>query len=229
MSDFNAALVTIQRHRSSTTQGEVSVSYEGRLLGRYGDNIQLVGKGWVGIADAEWVETARKFLDLEAALTYQAPAAARRVLPVKAEVTFTEAGDQYARVIALGSLGSFWTQCRMGLTGIASRGEKPDAEGYAKTDVRITFEDGHHYDARLDLKHPSRRDNDCDLSAHILHHVATYSGQTRPPHIDAKRFLHLLNASGGPERVRGYVDFRATYALTDAECEEAKKVDEPVI
>lgn len=39
---FDPGQVSIERHRSSVTQGEVSLYYEGGLLGRYGDDVRII-------------------------------------------------------------------------------------------------------------------------------------------------------------------------------------------
>lgn len=39
---FDPGKVSIDRHRRSVTQGEVSVSYDGKLLERYGDDIRII-------------------------------------------------------------------------------------------------------------------------------------------------------------------------------------------
>jgi hypothetical protein len=69
--DFDPAVVRIERHRISVTQGEVSVSYRGELLGRYGDRIGLCTdsahdhggasclSGWHGHGDSFWIDAAR--------------------------------------------------------------------------------------------------------------------------------------------------------------------------
>lgn len=71
LASFNAfawELVTIERHRRSTTQGEVSVGYAGHHLGRFHDPIELVerehgrGADWLGAGDGHWIEVARLLL-----------------------------------------------------------------------------------------------------------------------------------------------------------------------
>jgi len=42
---FDADLVTIERKRFSTTQGEVLVTYAGQSLGQFGDDIRMVTVG----------------------------------------------------------------------------------------------------------------------------------------------------------------------------------------
>jgi hypothetical protein len=83
---FNPALLRIERHRMSVTQGEVSIYYDGRKLGRFGDDIRLISTsrafilkywhpdevregdgrsvlgGWAGQPDAYWIEAARREL-----------------------------------------------------------------------------------------------------------------------------------------------------------------------
>lgn len=61
---FNPLEVAIVRHRLSTTQGEVSVSYAGEKLGRFGDTIELIpGGSWEGRDDAAWIEVARRIVE----------------------------------------------------------------------------------------------------------------------------------------------------------------------
>lgn len=85
-SGFSPALVRIERHRMSATQGEVSIYYDGRKLGRFGDDTRLISTsrafilehwhpdevregdgrsvlaGWAGQPDAYWIEAARREL-----------------------------------------------------------------------------------------------------------------------------------------------------------------------
>lgn len=62
---FNADLVTIERHRRSTTQGSVVVSYCGCELGNYADTIVMVEDGptkgeYVGFGDSYWHRVAKR-------------------------------------------------------------------------------------------------------------------------------------------------------------------------
>lgn len=58
---FHADLVTIERHRTSTTQGEVTVAYDGIMIGRFGDTILLDEEGnWTGHKDSFWIGVAEK-------------------------------------------------------------------------------------------------------------------------------------------------------------------------
>ena len=61
---FDPAKVTITRHRMSTTQGEVSVAYDGRTIWFHaGDDIRLCPDGeYRGHDDAYWIEATRKHL-----------------------------------------------------------------------------------------------------------------------------------------------------------------------
>ncbi len=76
MSTFDAANVAIERHRISVTQGEVSVSYNGTLLGRFGDDIRLCTDkthnhgggavcfgGFHGHPDQHWIDAAARHVD----------------------------------------------------------------------------------------------------------------------------------------------------------------------
>jgi|GEM_PF-4442839 len=57
---FDPSLVTIRRHRMSTTQGTVEVVYDGRSLRRYHDDIKLVGREWKStITDESMMPSAR--------------------------------------------------------------------------------------------------------------------------------------------------------------------------
>lgn len=73
-SAFDPAQVLIERHRMSVTQGEVSVTYRGRLLGRFGDELRICPRGngehvhddgpvcfggWHGHNDQHWIDAAR--------------------------------------------------------------------------------------------------------------------------------------------------------------------------
>lgn len=59
---FDPAKVSIERHRFSTTQGEVTVSYDGQKIERYGDNIAMRGpsKDYRGQSDEYWQGVARR-------------------------------------------------------------------------------------------------------------------------------------------------------------------------
>ena len=60
---FNPRLVTVERHRFSTTQGEASVFYDGELVERFGDDIRLQTNGqWEGYGDRHWQDVARRVL-----------------------------------------------------------------------------------------------------------------------------------------------------------------------
>jgi hypothetical protein len=64
LDEFDPADVRIERHRLSTTQGEVSVYYRGEKIERYGDRIEMNGAGeWVGRPDSVWIEAARRFCE----------------------------------------------------------------------------------------------------------------------------------------------------------------------
>lgn len=65
MATFNPDLVTIARTRFSTTQGEVTLYYDGKKLERFGDTIKLRDGGWHGLTDAEWIDVARRFVRLK--------------------------------------------------------------------------------------------------------------------------------------------------------------------
>lgn len=58
---FRADLVAIERHRMSTTQGEVTLSYDGIIIGRFGDTILRDEEGnWTGHKDSFWIGVAEK-------------------------------------------------------------------------------------------------------------------------------------------------------------------------
>lgn len=60
---FDRGALRIERHRFSTTQGEVSVYYAGEKIGRYGDKIEIRGAGrHEGLPDTQWEAVARRVL-----------------------------------------------------------------------------------------------------------------------------------------------------------------------
>lgn len=61
---FDPAKVEITRHRMSTTQGEVSVAYDGQHIERYGDDIRLGPDGYHGRPDEFWIDVARSVTHL---------------------------------------------------------------------------------------------------------------------------------------------------------------------
>lgn len=57
---IDPALLTIERVRFSTTQGECRLIYAGGHVGQYGDNVQLADDGeWRGYDDAYWIAAMR--------------------------------------------------------------------------------------------------------------------------------------------------------------------------
>jgi hypothetical protein len=71
---FNPALVTVERHWRSTTQVESSISYDGKTLGRFGDDAKIhpLGHWQPKMTEASAVNSARRMfyqghrhLDLE--------------------------------------------------------------------------------------------------------------------------------------------------------------------
>ena len=60
---FDGRKFAIKEHRRSTTQGEVELIYDGESIGRFGDQIELNGRGqWVGRSPQFWTDTARRFM-----------------------------------------------------------------------------------------------------------------------------------------------------------------------
>jgi hypothetical protein len=59
---FDASRLKIRRRRSSTSQGEVELYYNGRKLSRYGDMIRLVDGQYQGHSDDYWREVAERDL-----------------------------------------------------------------------------------------------------------------------------------------------------------------------
>lgn len=58
---FDPSLVTIRRHRMSTTQGMVEIVYDGQSLRCYHDDIKLVGREWKStITDESMMPSARR-------------------------------------------------------------------------------------------------------------------------------------------------------------------------
>jgi hypothetical protein len=149
-----------------------------------------------------------------------------RILPVKATLGFTEMGRKLeGRILAtLDAEGAaFYEAVRRELASLANVYEKPDAIGCAKTDVTVTFEDGEEYRANLEVKHPSRGDCDCDLSAHATYFQQFMSGRMReslPAHLTAQQY-DMLMARYGEETRAGLAKWRDEYAWTDSEVAEA--------
>lgn len=63
MTAFDASKVEITHHRQSVTQGEVTVSYDGERIERYGDTIRLIDGAYVGHSDEFWVDVARRHFE----------------------------------------------------------------------------------------------------------------------------------------------------------------------
>jgi hypothetical protein len=60
---FDGSLFTIEIHRFSTTQGEVSIFYDGDKLGRFGDDYQIDGRGqFRGHRLSYWTDAAKRIL-----------------------------------------------------------------------------------------------------------------------------------------------------------------------
>ncbi len=58
--NFDRTLLRIERHRMSTTQGEYSIYYGDRHVGRFGDEIRLTDAGWRGSSDEVIEGVARR-------------------------------------------------------------------------------------------------------------------------------------------------------------------------
>lgn len=82
-------------------------------------------------------------------------------------------------------------------------------EGYDKTDIKVTFEDGETYSGRVDLKHFSCDDNDTDLAKHIRDHVLFYTGEHKPVWMTAAQYDQALNGVNSQE----YKEFYEKYEL----------------
>lgn len=60
---FDKHKVTLQPHRFSVTQGEMSVFYDGVKLGQYGDTITLRSSGhYQGLNERYWLDAAKHIL-----------------------------------------------------------------------------------------------------------------------------------------------------------------------
>jgi hypothetical protein len=60
---YRPELLTIERKRRSTTQGEVLLTYDGQRIEQFGDEIKLRGGGeFDGKPDEEWHQAAREWL-----------------------------------------------------------------------------------------------------------------------------------------------------------------------
>lgn len=57
---FDESKLLIERVRFSVTQGECRLTYDGRVLGQFGDTYTIDGAGhWSGFPDSHWVDAAR--------------------------------------------------------------------------------------------------------------------------------------------------------------------------
>lgn len=72
--DFDASRVRIERHRLSMTQGEYSLWYGDRHVGRFFDDIQLTDRGWQGYSDSHIMAAAIKL--------YREGSAVNRIAPL---------------------------------------------------------------------------------------------------------------------------------------------------
>lgn len=58
---FEKELFRLEVHQFSLTQGEVSLFYDGELLGRFGDKYELQANGqWRGLREKHWIDIAQK-------------------------------------------------------------------------------------------------------------------------------------------------------------------------
>jgi hypothetical protein len=107
--------LTITRHRFSVTQGEVSLTYNGTPLGRYGDAIRLVGTnvedgaqsidGWAGHGDVYWIDVAQRSHLLRAIALVKAEAVAPQTYAFASCIWNDEPGRYYlASARALGAI-----------------------------------------------------------------------------------------------------------------------------
>lgn len=56
----------------------------------------------------------------------------------------------------------------------------PEHGGYDKHHFKVTFEDGHEHEGRLDCKHYNCEGNDLDLREHLNYYFRIYSGNLKP-------------------------------------------------
>lgn len=108
--EFDPSCVTIERHRASVTQGEVSVFYLGELLGRYGDQVRLCTDqardhggaicfgSFCGRPDQYWIEAAAWALNHRSARPIAEPAATIQIAPNHSKAAVDPAGITLERV-----------------------------------------------------------------------------------------------------------------------------------
>ena len=94
-----------------------------------------------------------------------------------------------------------WILAQAYLNDLAHHGPK---SGYDKTDVIVTFADGHEYGCRLDIQHPDGRNPDHRLAEHIRRFCRFYGGLAAdtelPSHLTPERYQVFLKRISVEER-----------------------------
>ena len=65
--------------------------------------------------------------------------------------------------------------------------------GYDKHDVKITWDDGETYEARLDCQ--NSENGDCNIRVHAVEFLECYAGLRCPPHMEPPRYAAFLRES----------------------------------
>lgn len=71
---------------------------------------------------------------------------------------------------------------------IRSYGNTYPEVGYDKHDVKIVFDGGETWKARLDCKHPSCEGADLDVYEHCINNIKFYLGQYKPSHMTKQEY-----------------------------------------
>lgn len=108
-----------------------------------------------------------------------------------------------------------WTLAQAYLNVLAHYGPK---SGYDKTDVVVTFADGHEYGCRLDIQHPDGRNPDHRLAEHIRRFCRFYGGlvadKDLPSHLTPERYKEFLGFHTAEER-EYFATFLEKYAVPE--------------
>lgn len=69
----------------------------------------------------------------------------------------------------------------------------PKSGGYDKTKYLVTFDDGHTYEGRIDLKHPSCVNERQTIDGHMRSFLEFYSGRVTPHWITEAQVKEILS------------------------------------
>jgi len=82
---------------------------------------------------------------------------------------------------------------------------------YNKTKFSIIFDDGYIYGGRLDVKHPSERDNDTNIRKHIFDMIDWYTGQKKNPYCGMKKYIEWCKTYDGEKQA--FQEIRDNYEI----------------